>query len=83
MMMNKESLIQIAKSYIEQHQHTYPFMAKGGYVRILEGEACGWCAEKGNANTEKAMTFLVSTHNEVFEVQLKNNKKGSKKWVSW
>ncbi|MES1135574.1 hypothetical protein [Mannheimia haemolytica] len=51
------------------------------YVRIYQGEAYGWCAEKGEANTECPEALLVSLTGDIFEAvggdKLKGAKNGS------
>ncbi|HDL5745978.1 TPA: hypothetical protein PXF57_002518, partial [Mannheimia haemolytica] len=50
------------------------------YVRIYQGEAYGWCAEKGEANTECPEALLVSLTGDIFEAVGGDKLKGAKKW---
>lgn len=50
--MTNEQILSISQSYRQLKKDTHPYMLERGYVRIFEGKAYGWCAEKGEANTE-------------------------------
>ncbi|GAB1659918.1 hypothetical protein [Mannheimia haemolytica] len=58
--MTNQQLLAIAQEYRERYQDNHPCMLSSGYVRIYQGEAYGWCAEKGEANTECPEALLVS-----------------------
>lgn len=75
-----EKILVIAQKYRQDHKETYPFMLERGYVRIFDGKAYGWCADMGEANTERPTALLVGLDNSVFEAVGGNDKTGAKKW---
>ncbi len=83
--MNKEvimeKIIQIANQYRQDNKETYPFMLETGYVRLFDNKPYGWCADMGEASTERPTALLVGLDNSVFEAVGGNDKTGAKKWV--
>ncbi|HHW7520749.1 hypothetical protein [Mannheimia haemolytica] len=78
--MTNQEFLNIAHEYRQRYKDTYPRMLNCGYVRIFQGEAYGWCAEKGEANTECPGALLVSITGKIFEAIGGDNMKGAKKW---
>lgn len=78
--MTHQELLTIAKEYRESYRDTHPRMLECGYVRIFQGEAHGWCAEKVEANTERPGMLLVSLSGEMLEAVGGDSLKGARKW---
>lgn len=78
--MTKQECLDIAQAYRRRYKDTHPRMLNCGYVRIFQGEAYGWCAEKVEAKTECPGALLVSLTGEIFEAVGGDNQKGAKKW---
>ncbi|MEN2894583.1 hypothetical protein DGCBELOO_02002 [Mannheimia haemolytica] len=78
--MTNQQLLAIAQEYRERYQDNHPCMLSSGYVRIYQGEAYGWYAEKGEANTECPEALLVSLTGDIFEAVGGDKLKGAKKW---
>lgn len=79
--MTNEQILSISQSYRQLKKDTHPYMLERGYVRIFEGKAYGWCAEKGEANTECPTALIVSLSGEIFEATGGNHRDGATKWV--
>lgn len=76
--MTNEQILSIAQEYRQSNKNTYPFMLEHGYIRIFQGKAYGWCAEKGEAKTERPTALIVSLSGEVFEATGGNDINGAK-----
>ncbi|HDL1114034.1 MULTISPECIES: hypothetical protein [Pasteurellaceae] len=81
--MTNEQILSIAQEYRQSNKNTYPFMLEHGYIRIFQGKAYGWCAEKGEAKTERPTALIVSLSGEVFEATGGNDINGAKRWKKY
>lgn len=79
--MTNEQILSIAQEYRQSNKDSHPFILERGYVRIFQGKAYGWCAEKGEANTERPTALIVSLSGEIFEATGGNDSNGAKKWI--
>ena len=71
-------------SRIPSKQWKYlPFYARTGYICLFQGKAYGWCAEKGEAKTERPTALIVSLSGEIFEATGGNHINGAKRWKKY